>query len=511
MSIRSPPQSNGDSSDSSIHITKVLNIIYISRKHLGLACACLWLSSCAIQAPQTSISTNLPDQWYAPLPHSGNLTDLSRWWAQLNDPVLLKLITSAQTANPTLAAARTRIEQARLTRVTAAASLLPGLDASLSATKSSPQPPVIPANTSLHAAVQSSWELDIFGAKRAGRDSAQARLEGATAGWHEARVSVAAEVANRYYSLRACEQLLTITQADAASRAETARLSGLSAKAGFTAPAGAALANASAAEGQGRATQQQAQCDLDIKSLVALSAIPEAQLRRELLATPPRFPETSIVISSIPAQVLAQRPDVYTAERELVAASYDVGGAQAQRYPRVNLNGSIGATRFIAGSVTSDLSTWSIGPLALTLPLFDGGKSKANVQAARARYEEAVIKYQSTVRNAVREVEQALVNLQSTQTRGDYVVKAVEGFRTSLGGTESLYQNGLASLYDLEDSRRTRLAAELAVVSLQQERMAAWISLYRAAGGGWDVTQTYVPPLASESAPVFINVRGSSG
>jgi outer membrane protein TolC len=278
----------------------------------------------------------------------------------------------------------------------------------------------------------------------------------------------------------------------------------LSAEAGFVAPATAALAQASAAEGRGRVAQQQAQCDLNIKALVALSAIPEPELRRQLSEAPARFPAAAdISIASIPTHILAQRPDVYTAERELVAASLDVGGAQALRFPRLNLSGSVGATRFIAGGVTSDLSTWSIGPLTLSTPLFDGGKSRANTQAARVRYDEAVINYQSTVRNAVREVEQALVNLQSTRARGEYVVQAVEGFRASLGGTESLYQNGLASLYELEESRRTRFAAELAVVSLQQERIAAWIALYRAAGGGWDNTQRAVPPPSPESKPII--------
>lgn len=459
------------------------------------------LSACAIHGPAKTVSQNAPSQWYAPLPHQGQLSDLQTWWSQLDDPLLLQLIQFAQTLSPTVAAARTRIEQARLTRVVAGAALLPSLDASVQATRSSAQPPFIPENTTYTAGVQTAWELDVFGANRASYAGAESRLRAGEAGWHEARVSVAAEVANIYYKWRACELGSAILRSDAASRQETARLSDLSAKAGFVAPATAALARASAAEGQARATQQQASCDLDVKTLVALSAIPEPELRSRLAQTPPRLPEANIVISTIPAQVLAQRPDVYRAARELEAASEDVGGAQAQRFPRLTLNGSIGATRFVAGDVSSDLTTWSIGPLALTVPLWDAGKSRANVDAARARYDEAVINYQSTIRNAVREVEQALVNLQSTATRGQYVLDAVEGFRASLGGTESLYQNGLASLYDLEEARRTRLAAELAVVSLRQERVGAWIALYRAAGGGWHVAPQDIPPLSTQSRP----------
>jgi multidrug efflux system outer membrane protein len=96
-----------------------------------------------------------------------------------------------------------------------------------------------------------------------------------------------------------------------------------------------------------------------------------------------------------------------------------------------------------------------------------------------------VIKYRGSVRQAVREVEEALVNLQSTGARTDDAQVSLEGYRTAFRATEDRYKNGLASLLELEDARRTRLAAENAVITLQRERSAAWIALYRAAGGGW--------------------------
>jgi multidrug efflux system outer membrane protein len=109
----------------------------------------------------------------------------------------------------------------------------------------------------------------------------------------------------------------------------------------------------------------------------------------------------------------------------------------------------------------------------------------ANIEAAEARYNEAVASYRGTVRQAVREVEEAMVNLQSLSERSEHARVAVEGYTASFNGTQSLYQNGLASLVDLEDTRRQRLAAELNAVSLERDRMSAWIALYRAAGGGW--------------------------
>ncbi|TFW28731.1 RND transporter, partial [Massilia arenosa] len=134
---------------------------------------------------------------------------------------------------------------------------------------------------------------------------------------------------------------------------------------------------------------------------------------------------------------------------------------------------------------TGRANTWSIGPLAISVPVFDAGRRRAGVDAARAQYESAAVAYRATVRNAVREVEEALVNLQSTAARAADAQTALEGFRINFTAVEDRYKNGLASLFELEDARRTRLAAENAVVALQRERSAAWVALYRAAGGGF--------------------------
>ena len=120
------------------------------------------------------------------------------------------------------------------------------------------------------------------------------------------------------------------------------------------------------------------------------------------------------------------------------------------------------------------------------MPLFDGGRRAALTDAAQARYDEAAALYRAKVRQAVSEVEQALVRLQSTAERNASARTAAEGYRASFDATEARWRGGLASLVELEDARRTALAAENALVALQHERQASWIALYRAAGGGWD-------------------------
>jgi multidrug efflux system outer membrane protein len=455
-------------------------------RFIAAGAAALWLAGCAVTGPSATAAADAPPQWYAALPHNGALTELALWWQQLGDPLLVLLVEASQTASPTVAAAASRIRQARASRIAAGAALLPSLDGVGSVARGNTQPPT-PLATTAQAGVQAAWEIDLFGGNRAARDAAQARLEAARAGWHEARVSVAAETANSYVNLRTCERQLEVANNDAKSRAETARLSELGARAGFTAPATAALARASAAEGSARATQQRAQCELEVKALVALTALPEPGLRQKLAASSAHpLQSASLAVASVPAQVLAQRPDVYRAEREVAAASAEVGRARAERFPRLSLSGSIAAGTARVGAVSIDLQTWSIGPLAITVPLFDGGgRRAASEDAAQARYEEAAVVYAGRVRQAVREVEEALVILDSAHARGEDASVAAEGFRTSFVATEARYRSGLASLVELEDARRTLLAAETALVGLQRERAAAWIALYRAMGGGW--------------------------
>ncbi len=459
----------------------------------AMAAMATTLGACAVQGPVQAPGAAAaqqaapPAQWQAPLPHAGSVTALAGWWQQQGDALLAQLVTAAQEASPSVASAGARIAQARAERVASGAALAPTLDAAASVNRMSQQS-ALPLGTTAQAALQASWEIDLSGAGRAARDAAQARLDSAQAGWHDARVSVAAEVANQYYALRACEQLLAVARQDAASRADTARLTELSARAGFQPPATAALARASAADGNNRAVAQRAVCDVGVKALVALTALPEPELRSRLAAAAPVAPP-AIAIDALPAQTLRQRPDVYSAERAVAAASADVGNARAQRYPRLTLSGSVGAANFRADGHSTQLDTWSIGPLSLTLPLFDGGRRSANVDAAGARYDAAVVSYRASVRQAVREVEEALVNLHSTGEREVDARTALQGYRESFTAMEDRYKNGMASLLELEDARRTRLAAEDTVISLQRERSAALVALYRAAGGGWSASQ----------------------
>ena len=483
---------------------------------LTLTGIALVLVGCAANTPPLTVTVAAPPQWYASvptaaststaatpansLPHNGSLASLSQWWQQQNDTLLVDMISAAQIVSPSVITARSNIQQAQASRTASAAALLPTLDAVGNASRSRSAPlnrnASVPISNTALLGLQTSWEIDLFGQNQASLNADSERLLGSEALWHEARILVAAEVASQYYGLRACEQLLSVTSADAKSRSETSRLTDLLTQAGFGAPATAALARATAAEGSSRITQQRAECDLSIKALVALTGWGELDLRQKLTLFTAASPQQDITdISSVPADVLSQRPDVYNAARGLNAASFEVGSARAQRYPRLSIGGNIAANRFNSRGFTQRFNTWSIGPVALTVPLFDGGAADANVDAAKARYEEAAGTYRGVVRQAVREVEEALVTLQSTTDRGNDTLVAAEGYRASFAGTEARYKAGLASLVELEEARRVLLAAQSAVVLLERERRNAWIGLYKALGGGWSTAAPNPTPM----------------
>jgi outer membrane protein, multidrug efflux system len=479
-----------------------LNLIALS---IPLLAAC----GSAVKMPdasqvQSDAQIRAASAWQAPLPHSGSTAQLANWWTQLGDPVFDSLMQAAQTGNATLAAALTRIAQARTGVARADDALSPNVNLSAQGSRGVQQPKAPPA-TSLSIGAQASWELDLWGGNKATLSAAQLRARGAELSWHEARVAIAAEMASAYTGYRYCENLLALLRRDAASRDETSRLAELTAKAGFSAPATAQLARASSFDAANSVTAAQAQCDAQIKALVALSGIAEPVLRDKLRANEALAGKISAqsalfsiasAVTQVPAQLLAQRPDIASAQQAVTAAALDIRTADARRYPSLSLNGSIGAGSVRQMGMTNDGLTWGIGPIALSLPLTNQASTRSNTEAAVAAYNEAVASLQARSRHAVSEVETALVQLNAAAQRGTQTKAAAEGYGASLAATQSRYRAGLASLVELEDARRTALFAQQNQLSVERDRIAAWISLYRATGGGW----TQDTPIASTAS-----------
>ena len=456
------------------------------------------------QAQATAVPA-APVTWQQNLPHGGDMVALGNWWAQFNDAVLLELIDSAQQQSQTMAAAALRIAQARAALVTANAAAVPNINAAGIATRGTFQlgGPVIVATTA-QAQLQMGWEIDLFGGLSRASEAAQARLEAQVANWHEARISVAADVANMYTNLRGCEQLAAIARADVNSRVQTADLTQKLSQAGFQSPATSALASASAAEGQSRVAAQIADCDVLVKALVSVTGLPEAELRAKLAKQTAKLPVPAMpTLKQVPAQVLSQRPDIAAAERDVAAASADIGVREAERYPRLSLLGNIGPLGFETSAGSINATSWSIGP-SLTLPIFDAGRRAANVDTAMIAYDVAANNYRTQARRAVREVEEALVRLNSLDIREKESLKASKGYHASLRAMQERYNFGLASILDLEETRRLSFNADNILATVRRERVNAFIALYRAVGGGWTPSESRETLQAAKAKPANI-------
>lgn len=465
----------------------------------------LWFSGCTI-APSNTFSHAKPaDSWIEPLPfiqaHDGKLNDLKSWWQQFNDPQLIQLIEAAQSVSPNIESARSRVIESQAAVAVTESQLLPSITAEASASRSK-NGVVFPVGNAVSVDVNASWELNVWGKNKADKNEEEVKLTGTKALWHDARVIVAAETAKQYINYRLCENLSVIAQKNADSTNKTEQLSQLTEKAGLMASSSLSQAEGQAAEAENQLKKQLLQCALIIKSLVAITAIPESELRKLLANHTGVIPmPMGIDVIAVPARILDQRPDVLNAERNVAAASFEIAYNIAQRYPRLSLAGSIGLTydtsaRNLAfnrrGSALDGL-TWSIGPLAVSLPLFDAGVREANIDAARAQYEAAKSIYESVARNAVREVEEALAILNSTTLREIDVKKASDRFQITYRATQARYQASLANLFELEEARRASFQADTNVFALQNERVLAWISLYHAMGGGWTAEQNTLP------------------
>jgi outer membrane protein, multidrug efflux system len=463
-------------------------------KHLLILASALGLTACGSMGPPPdrtvqAVETSLPQVWYAPpLPHQGQTGSMTDWWSRLGDPQLAALIGEAQQGSASIIAARAQVFAARAALAGADSATLPqvGLTAGVYRGVNASAP----LGTGMNAGLQASWALDVWGQNASSVRQASAQVLAEQAGWHEARVLMAAETARLYLGWRSCLAQKAVIDSDLRSRTVTARSAADTERAGLLAPATAALARAGQADAESRLALQNRQCEQQFKSIVALVGAEEPRMR-ERLGTAAVLPDPStagsaLQVAAVPMDVIRQRPDVARAQQALVAAAEGVGVARAALWPSLSLTGSVLRNRFTTGSESTSFNTWSIGPLALSLPLIGRAGLNASAEAAAARYESAALGYANVLRRAIAEVEQSLVALDALRTQLLASQQAVAGYTRSFEATEARYRVGLANLNELEEARRLKLNADSGAVALQLDHLNTWIALYVALGGGFD-------------------------
>ncbi|NGZ05620.1 MAG: efflux transporter outer membrane subunit [Magnetococcales bacterium] len=450
----------------------------------------IWLSGCAIvgQEYRRPESVLPPAHWEAALPHGGSRLALNAWWQKLQDPTLSGLLEATLTRHPGLEGAQAAIESAR-----AALRMQEAGDQPTARTSGQLQQaghptanPNAATMTSRAVAVDAGWELDLFGRVQRATEGALAKVAARSAEWHSLKITLAAETASLYNELRTCERLTAALNQEAASRQTSHEVTRVATRAGLTAPAESAVMQARVAEVLSRLAGQQAECALTIKGLVALTGLAEPEMRTRLHArTGQPLNAPMLTVTTLPMQLLAQRPDLAAYEQELVAANAEIGVAEAARFPRMSLLGNIGiGVISSSGRGSQEVQSWSFGP-ALSWPVLDGGIIEAGVTAARARHAMALASYRAKVREAVREVESVLVNLEASQRRLEEARNLVQGMTLFRQAAEENWRTGGINRLTLEEARRQQLEAERSKIQLEGRQMQYWINLYKALGGGW--------------------------
>ncbi|MDP5238405.1 efflux transporter outer membrane subunit [Uliginosibacterium sp. 31-16] len=463
------------------------------RSRSGALCFTLLLCGCKAfgpdyKAPQLS-THDVPARWTSPIDAPGAATTAStapatQWWSELGDATLDRLVAEAFNNSPTLEAALARLNESRALHSEARSAALPGADAEAGTRRSSSDDSG-PGNQRW-LGLNSSWELDLFGAVRRGEEGAAAREEAKRATLADARVSLAADVADAYLSYRACQSNLALSEQDVASREATRKLTADSIEVGFTAPYQGIRSAASVAEARTRLAETRAQCQQLENLITRLTGILRPALAQVLAVRPTgldRLPEPKRFDIAVPTQAVLQRPDVRFAERSLAAASADIGLAVADRFPRLALAGSLGYSTSGSNSAGYlSFGSWSFGP-TISLPVFDAGRRAAAVKAAESRYDETLATYKAKARDAIQEIENALTRYAAANERADNARVAASQYQHFFEAVEQRYREGASNLLELEDARRTMLDARQTLLGVQKERLQAWITLNRATGG----------------------------
>lgn len=448
----------------------------------GLLAAC----STSTTKFEASIKTTTTDKWEAPLPATDNALSLEKWWAGWNDPVLLALQAHAQHHSPSIAQAAARIAQARAEASAADAPLWPNLDFNASLTSNRDYPiPGAGKQTIRSTGLDARWEIDLFGANFAARSSMLARAEARDSEWHDTSISLAAEVANTYVALRSCEAQLEAAQQIVQSQQTSQGLQEQRLVAGFISPLELAQQRAILAANLVQMQQQHTDCAVLLKSLVVLIDMPEAALKEQLKSGYAVVPQpANFVVEQLPASALLKRPDLRATMQHLVASAKEIDAAQARRYPSFSLLGTINILGIKVAGQTTDTHSWSFGP-SLTLPIFDAGKRKSDVDAALARHSEALAAFRHQSLLAVREVEESMLRLDlaNTQCQQHQHIEDLHTMNTQ--STQAGWELGSVNLLEKEEARRQQLAVQQQKWQKQRDRASAWIALYKAVGGDW--------------------------
>lgn len=412
------------------------------------------------------------------------------WWTLFDDPVLSALESRAVEANQDLKRAVARVTEARALARASKADRYPHLNAGATYTRGRQSenregvPPGI-VSDDFSTSFDMSYEVDLWGRVRREVEAANADLAATLTRQQVVLLTLTADVARNYQELRALEEEKAVIEATVSLRKDTVGLQETRFRAGLINKVDVSRARTeqAAVEAELQAVlRRRAQID---HALAVLCGSAPADLQ----TNPHRGEAGSAILPEIPAglpsDLLQRRPDVVEAEQNLVAANARIGVAKAEFFPRIKLTGAAGyASADLAALVDWPSRFGQFGP-SITVPLFQGGRNRANLAAAEARYEQNVAAYRALVLNAFREVEDSLSDMTTLTAQAEAVNQALASARDTVHLALERYQRGLSNYLEVVDAQRVALQAERQRIQLRAQRAISAIQLAKALGGGW--------------------------
>jgi multidrug efflux system outer membrane protein len=431
-----------------------------------------------------------------PAPSAKSLGDLG-WWTIFQDAELQELIRTTLAANYDLRIAVARILQAqaqlRITRSQQFPTVNAQADAPYTGYVGGHRPPLVARDSfTPEGGLTLAWELDLWGKFRRATEAARAQLLASEEVRNAVITSLVAQVAQAYFSLRALDLDLEISKRTVDSRQESvelvrARLEG--GVAGILDLQQAETLLYTATKSIPDTERQIEETENLISILLGKNPGPIARgrpLGQQLV--PPTVPP------GLPSDLLTRRPDVRQAEQQLVAANAQIGVAKAQFFPQVTPSGFGGANGFvIRGQSFGPFGFLSALPV-ITFPLFNAGRVQAGVDLAEAQTQEAVIHYQQTIQQAVREVSDALVDVRRLQEVRIQQEQLTRTLSDASQVARQRYEGGVSSYLEVLDTERQYFQAELDLTTAQRDELVGIVGLYRALGGGWQPEQAPQKP-----------------
>jgi NodT family efflux transporter outer membrane factor (OMF) lipoprotein len=424
--------------------------------------------------------------------------DLVSWWEGFNDPKLTKLVTAALAQNLDIAQATARVSQSRAALQSANAALLPSGSVSGQVVRARPslETPLgrlfstLPGHDRYgnyyEANLGAGWELDVFGALRREDEAALAEYQASSAGVAAARLSVAAQTADTYVTIRGLQARIAIANQQIDTQRHLLSLVKLQFEKGVAAELQLRQVEGSLAQVEASVPVLENGLESALNALDVLQGMQPGTYREELAVAAPIPAAPSITDVGTPGDLLQRRPDLIVAERRLIATNAKIGAAISEYYPKFSLNALLGSATTVAGNMFTDKASQSQGVLGLRWRLFDFGRVDAEIKAARGQNAEALAAYRLSVLRASEDVENAFSALVKREAQERLLAGGEKALARARTASFAAYKGGAVSLIEVLDADQRLLGTRDARAQAQTEAARAAIASFRALGGGWN-------------------------